>query len=110
MSFLKKVERIERMHSLIKYKRTGTPEQFAQKMGLSQSMIYLIIGELKKMGAPIVYSKYRESYQYEYPVHFKFGFSNPDLDEQQLRQVSGGHADRRVKLKAILTILPDSAA
>ena len=90
MSLLKKIERIERMHILIKYKRTGSPKQFANKLNLSQSMLYIIINELKEMGAPIVYSKFRESYEYEHPVEFQFGFNAKELDEHQLRQTSGG--------------------
>ena len=90
MSLIKRIERIERMHTMIKFKRTGSPQQFAQKMGLSQSMLYYIINELKEMGAPIIYSKFRESYEYEYPVQFQFGFNYQNLNPVQLRAVQGG--------------------
>lgn len=74
MSVINRIERIQRMHDLINYKRTGCPETFARKLGVSQSMLYLLIKELKELGAPIAYCRYRESYQYLYPVEFKMGF------------------------------------
>ncbi|MEM1327480.1 MAG: hypothetical protein AAGI23_16075 [Bacteroidota bacterium] len=88
MSLLRRMERVERMHDLIQYKRTGPPDRFARKLGLSQSMLYLLLKELKAMGAPIIYCKYRESYKYQYPVAFKFGFESLSADE--IQKVSGG--------------------
>lgn len=82
MAFMDRIQRIQRMHYLILYKRTGTPESFARKIGVSKSMIYLLIQELKQMGAPIVYCKYKGSYKYQYEVDFKFGFESPQINKQ----------------------------
>ncbi len=79
MSIVNKIERIERMHQMITYKRTGTPESFARKLGVSQSMLYLLINEIKGLGGPVVYCRNRESYEYLYPVEFKAGFHTSDL-------------------------------
>lgn len=90
MSIITKIERIERIHDLIEHKRTGAPDQFARKLGISKSMLYLILKELKDLGAPIVYSKYRSSFMYRYPVEFKFGFTSDQLTEEELRQTAAG--------------------
>ena len=90
MSLRNNIERVERMHQMIRYKRTGTPQQFARKMGVSQSMLYLLLKELKDLGAPIGYCKSRQSYQYIRPVELKFGFECPSLNEAELRAVRGG--------------------
>lgn len=79
MSLKHKIERVERMHELIRYKRTGKPDQFARKMGLSESMLYNLLKELKELGAPIAYCRYRESYEYMHPVEFRIGFISPSI-------------------------------
>ncbi|MEL7121050.1 MAG: HTH domain-containing protein [Bacteroidota bacterium] len=83
MSIIRKLKRIERMHHLIRRKSTGTPDAFARKLGCSKSMVYKLISELKDMGAPIVYHKYRESFIYTYPVDFKAGFFIKKNEETQ---------------------------
>ena len=92
MSIIRKIERIERMHSMIRFKRTGSPNQFAERMGISQSMLYVLIKELKELGAPIVYCRYRESYEYLYPVEFNVGFDTPSMTAHELKATYGGGA------------------
>jgi predicted DNA-binding transcriptional regulator YafY len=92
MSIINKIERIERMHKLINFKRTGSPQHFASKMGVSQSMLYLLIKEIKELGAPVVYCRYRESYEYLYPVEFKIGFDTPSLTASEMQATYGGNA------------------
>lgn len=92
MSVLNKIERIKRMHRMINFRRTGSPEQFARKLDVSQSMLYILIKELKALGAPVVYCRYRESYEYLYPVEFKIGFETPSLNAQELKATYGGGA------------------
>lgn len=107
MSLQKNIQRIERMDELIRFKRTGTPQQFATKMGLSQSMLYYMIKELKNLGAPIIYCKYRESYKYQHPVKFKIGFEAPSLSQHippsDMQYINGGRTIAKVlNLKALL--------
>ncbi len=92
MSIISKIHRIERMHNMINFKRTGTPQSFAQKMGVSQSMLYVLINEIKELGAPVVYCRYRESYEYLYPVEFKAGFNSPSLTASEMQATYGGGA------------------
>lgn len=92
MSLINKIERIQRMHQLINFKRTGSPQRFARKMGISQSMLYILIKEIKELGAPVVYCRYRESYEYLYPVEFKAGFDTPNLTSREMQATYGGNA------------------
>lgn len=87
MSLLRNLARAERIHRLIKFKRTGTPENFANKMDMSLSSLYGVLKELRELGAPIGYCKFRESYHYTEPVEFKVGFESPSLSQQELRSV-----------------------
>lgn len=90
MSLINKIERIERMHQMINFKRTGSPQRFARKLGVSQSMLYILIKEIKTLGAPVVYCRYRESYEYLYPVEFKAGFNTPSMTANELQATYGG--------------------
>ena len=83
---------MERMHRLIKFKRTGPPDTFAEKLEISVSMLYRLMGDLKELGAPIEYSSFRQSYQYKQPTELRLGFYSPTLDTEQLRATNGGEA------------------
>ena len=59
--------RIERMHVSINQSCTGNPKCFAETLGISRSMLYLYLQELKAQGAPIVYRRKQNSYYYTSP-------------------------------------------
>lgn len=65
MALLKYIERIKRMDQLIRMKATGNAAAFAEKMGLSRSVLMEYLSELKSMGAPIMYCSERQSYYYQ---------------------------------------------
>jgi len=75
------VHRIEQMHYLIKNKATGTPQQFAGKVGLSRRSLFLWIEQLRDdFNFPIAYDPDRKSYFYTNEGEFLFGFSHKALD------------------------------
>jgi predicted DNA-binding transcriptional regulator YafY len=63
MSF-HKLTTLSYLHYLIKNKRTGTPQQLAEKLGVSKRTTYNYIGTLKNMGAPILFCYLSNSYCY----------------------------------------------
>lgn len=65
MSLLKYIERLKRMDDLIRSKATGTPEEFAAKLGLGKSVLMEELSELRELGAKIAYCRERRSYYYE---------------------------------------------
>jgi predicted DNA-binding transcriptional regulator YafY len=74
MSFIKKLERIERIDQLIKLRATGTPEELASKLAISESSLYDTLSTMKDLGAPIEYDKYLETYYYSQCVMVDFTF------------------------------------
>lgn len=68
------INRLKRMEELIRKGSTGTPEEFASKMNLSRSAIMIYIKEMREMGASISYCSARQTYCFEKPVQFQFGF------------------------------------
>lgn len=87
MSLIKYVERLKKMDDLIRRKATGTPDEFAEKLRISKSMLMVNLIELKKMGAPVRYNGTGKHYFYEKDCSLKLGF---ELQEQDLLMVKGG--------------------
>ena len=52
------------MDSLISMMATGTPEEFAEKLGLRRSTLFQSLQEMREMGVNIKYSCIRQSYYY----------------------------------------------
>lgn len=68
------IHRIERIDQLIRHKSTGSPKQLAQKLNVSERLIYRIISYMREMGAPISYCSHNQSYIYTSEVMFDIGF------------------------------------
>jgi len=89
MTFLEKLNTIERLHQLIRLRATGNPKTLADKFGISRRAIFDIINILKQMGAPVEYCIYKQSYCYVQECDFKIGFFGGNVlrEEQYNNQV-----------------------
>lgn len=74
MALHRQLNRLRRMHNMIKFRRTGTPQSFADKMGISLSLLYKLLAEMKEMGAPINFCHLRQSYEYYEHTELRIGF------------------------------------
>jgi hypothetical protein len=52
------------MDDLIKKEITGTSKEFAEKLGISRSMLMENLSEMKELGAAIAFCPLRRSYYY----------------------------------------------
>ena len=84
MNIIKYLNRVKKMDGLIRRKATGTPEEFAEKMGLSRIALLKYIKLLKEMNAPVEYDYNRRSYYYLFPCQLKLGFESNVLDDKEL--------------------------
>ena len=64
MSLLKYIERLRRIDYMISMMSTGTPEEFAEKLGIRRSTLFQSLQEMRGMGVNIKYSCIRQSYYY----------------------------------------------
>jgi len=64
VSFIRYIERLRRMDCLISLMTTGTPSEFAGKLGIGRSVLFQYIQEMREMGVDIRYSNARKSYYY----------------------------------------------
>ena len=58
----------------IRQKATGSPPEFARKLGISERSLYEYLKALKELGAPIRFSKQDHSYFYEIEGRFHIRF------------------------------------
>lgn len=65
MTFSEQLRIIVRLHQLIKRKGTGTPERLAFRLNLSRASTFRYINEMKSLGAPIQYCRFKQTYYYE---------------------------------------------
>ena len=64
-------------------KATGSPDQLAQRLGLSRSTVYEIIECMRSMNAEIDYCKVRQTYFYIHEKTLAIGFVD-------LKKINGG--------------------
>jgi len=65
---------LQRLDQFIRRKRTGSPPEFARKMGISERSLYEYLKVLKELGAPIRFSRQEHSYYYEVEGQFFVSF------------------------------------
>ena len=74
MTFIEKLQVIERVDGLIRRKATGTAEDLASKLGVSRRCVYDILDIMKQMDAPIQYCPNRKSIYYSHHCDLAIGF------------------------------------
>ncbi len=90
MKTLKQLERLKKMHQLIKNTNTGTPKEFAFRLDISESQLYNILEDLKIKGFPITYSRSLKSYVYNDYCELEVLFSVKLLTQHDKINIAGG--------------------
>ena len=90
MKLFEYLDRISRMHKLVLSRRTGSPCEFADRLGVSRTSLYDMIDELKSRGAPILYSKSSRTFYYSEPFDVTINCSFRSLSQSEVKNVSGG--------------------
>ena len=91
MTALKYIDRIERLHLLIRRKGTGTPKELAHRLAISETTVYEYIKTLKAMGAPVTYNIFRQSYEYDKPCSLSLKYHVEELEPDELVYAQAGH-------------------
>ena len=79
------------MDSLIVMMSTGSPEEFADKLGIRRSTLFQSLQEMREMGVDIKYSCLRQSYYYADNRRIKIKLESifPDkLDSEKIQTKS----------------------
>ncbi|MEX0982754.1 MAG: hypothetical protein WD577_11685 [Bacteroidales bacterium] len=65
---------LARMDKMIRMRSTGSPEDFAGRLYISERSLYNYLAVMKELGAPLRYSRISESYFYSDEGRFVFEF------------------------------------
>jgi len=84
------IDRISIINKLISERRTGTPDEFAGRLGVGRSSLYEIIDELRSRGAPIEYSRRDHTFYYREPFDIRIMCSFRHLTLAEMENFSGG--------------------
>ena len=90
MKVFQYLDRINKMHKLVLRRRTGTPAEFAQQLGVSRTSLYELIDELRSRGAPIMYSKSTRTFFYSQPYDISITCSLRPLTYNEQKENTGG--------------------
>jgi hypothetical protein len=71
-------KKINELDYLIREQRTGSPACLGQKIGASERSVYDYLKLMKELGAPISYSRLRNSYFYQSDGSFNIRFIQQD--------------------------------
>lgn len=87
MSLLKYIDRIRRIDALICQKATGTPQEFAGKLGIHRSTLFQSLQEMREMGVDIKYSWIRQSYYYGDNRRIRINVENIISEKQIIEEI-----------------------
>jgi len=91
MKLLEYIDRIKIIHKLIRESRTGTPDNLARRLSISTSRLYVVLDELKLMGAPIEYSRQLQTYYYQQPFEVQIKADFVLLSQQETLKIDAGY-------------------
>ena len=90
MSIIKFIERLKRMDDLIYRQATGTAKEFAERLGVSVSVLKENISQLRALGADIEFCRVRKSYIYKRSGRLLLKFSGESMANNDASLVRGG--------------------
>ena len=71
MKVFELIDRLQLFNKLVEERKTGTPEEFAERLGIKRRTLYEFVDELKSHNVPISYSRVSKTSFYTRAVDFK---------------------------------------
>lgn len=90
MKALEQIERLKQMDNLISKQCTGSPSNFAQKLGISKSYLYEELGYLKSLGLNVRYSRTYASFLYSNHLRLKASLQLSVISMDETQKINGG--------------------
>ena len=75
MEFIKFYTYIEQLDSLIRQEHTGTANEFAKKLGVSERTLRNHLQQLRELNICIEYDRYKKTYRYSSKGRIAFRFT-----------------------------------
>lgn len=81
---------IEKMVKLINFQKTGNPDEFSRKLGISRSHLYEVIGEFNNLDVDIQFIRSRNTFVMKGKKRIIVNVPIQIVDDDELRQLNGG--------------------
>lgn len=92
MKNLKQLERLQKIHRLVKSENTGTPFELAQTLHISPRLTYMLLEQLRELEAPLYYNRRTKTYYYEYSFELNINISIQVLANDKLVNIYAGRS------------------
>lgn len=86
----KLLDRLGRIDQLIRQKRTGNAEEFAEKLNISRRQVYNWLDELKSYGLEIAYDRELRSFVYLKSYQINISFDIKELSKEEAIEIKAG--------------------
>lgn len=90
MKTLKNLERLQHLHNLIESENTGTPAEIAEKLNVSERLVFNLIDQLKDLEANICYDRKSRTYYYYEEFKLKINISVTVISNNELTEIFAG--------------------
>ncbi len=101
MSLIDHIYLLQSVHHHIEHKSTGTPKDFASRLGISERKLYRVLDELRDVGAEITFSAERSSYIYCNEVKINIYLRIEQNDKVRMK---GGSFSKNLDLLPFLAV------
>jgi len=92
MNNLKHLQRLQKIHQLVKTENTGTPEELAKKLHISQRLTYLLLEQLRELEAPLLFNRRTKTYYYKRSFELNINISIQVMADDKLVQIYAGRS------------------
>ncbi|MCJ7467956.1 MAG: HTH domain-containing protein, partial [Maribacter sp.] len=89
MKSIKNLERLSQLHALIENERTGSPKDLANRMNISERLVYNLIEQLKDFEASICYDRGRKTYYYSDDFQLQVKISVMVISNNEVTRILG---------------------
>lgn len=90
MNNLKQIERLKRIHRLIKLENTGTPSELSNKLHISLRQTFLTLDQLKGFDAPVRFNRRTKTYYYESDFDLSINISIQVMSKEKIMNIYAG--------------------
>jgi len=101
MKTIKQLERLKKAHKLIKLQNTGTPNEFAYLLRISERELYRILEYLKEMEASISFSRNSNTYYYNDDFDLLVNINIQVMVKEELKTIYAGCSKLTEKYKIL---------
>ena len=90
MNFIKQMERIKKIHHLIRTEKTGNPGIFKRKLQLSRRQLYSELETIKNLDVPIKCGNKEEVFYYDDPLYLELKYALNAIVENETQEIFSG--------------------